>query len=76
MRVSADIANRFSYHPATAVTGPVHDSAREIYLTLAAWIETQVPSGRHKSLALTALQESMMWTNAAIACDTPTDVTS
>ncbi len=68
-----DIENRFSYHPATEVTGPRHDSVRAAYRTLAHFIAGQTPPGRHQSLALTALQESMMWANAAIACDTPTE---
>lgn len=64
--------DRFAFHPATEVTGPIHDEARAKHRTLARWILKNVPAGRHQSLALTALQESMMWTNAAIACDTPT----
>lgn len=65
-----DIENRFSFHPATAITGPLHDSTRAAYRTLAHFVAGQVPAGRHQALALTALQESMMWANAGIACDT------
>lgn len=66
----ADIDNRFEYHPATPETGPRHDQVRTEHLLLARWVATHVPAGRHQSLALTALQESMMWCNAAVACDT------
>jgi hypothetical protein len=65
-----DVNNRFSFHPATEVTGPIHDQVRDEHLGVAEWILDNVPAGRHQSLALTALQESMMWCNAAVACDT------
>jgi hypothetical protein len=65
-----DIANRFGFHPATAQTGPMHDEVRDAFAALARYVASSVPSGRHQALALTALQESMMWANAAIACDT------
>lgn len=66
-----ELTNRFAYHPATEVTAPVHEEVRTRCGELAQWIGENVPGGRHQSLALTALQESMMWCNAAIACDTP-----
>jgi hypothetical protein len=65
-----EILHRFRYHPATEVTGPAHDETRAGYLGLAEYVIDHIPPGRHQSLALTALQESMMWCNAAIACDT------
>lgn len=67
----ADVLNRFSFHSATPVTGPQHDYIRHVHGDLAAHILDLVPAGRHQALALTALQESMMWCNAAIACDSP-----
>lgn len=39
----------------------------------AQWLERNLPPGRHASLALTALEESMHWANAAVACDTVSD---
>ena len=69
--LSDEVANRFSFHPATPATGAKHDECRDMHLAMARWINDSVPPGRHQSLALTALQESMMWSNAAIACDTP-----
>jgi hypothetical protein len=65
------ILNRFAFHPANPDTGPKHDVIRLLHGDLAAKILEIVPSGRHQSLALTALQESMMWCNAGIACDSP-----
>ena len=69
--VRDEVANRFAYHPATFRTAPMHDQTRRLYDDLAGYVLDSVPAGRHQSLALTALQESMMWANAAIACDTP-----
>jgi hypothetical protein len=63
----SDIRQRFSYHPATEVTGPKHDKVRSAYLNMANYIIENIPNSREQALALTALQESMMWCNAAIA---------
>lgn len=67
------ILDRFKFHPATPTTGPKHDQIRKAHEQLAKKLLTDVPAGRHQSLALTALQESMMWCNAAIANDTPVE---
>lgn len=65
--MESEIENRFSYHPATAQTGPIHDAVRQQHLNLAYWLLEILPESREQSLALTALQESMMWANAAVA---------
>lgn len=65
------VLDRFAFHPATAVTGPIHDHIRKLFASVAAEVLNGVPAGRHQSLALTALQEAMMWCNAAVACDHP-----
>jgi hypothetical protein len=65
-----DVENRFGFHPATAQTGPMHDDVRSAFLAMARMLVKTIPGGRHQELALTALQESMMWSNAAVACDT------
>lgn len=59
------------FHPATPTTGPRHDAVRAAAAAYAAALAAVVPGGRHRALALTAVQESMMWANAGIACDTP-----
>lgn len=71
MDIHADIDNRLSYHPVTDETKPVFEENRADFLALAHRVADRVPPGRHQSLALTALQEALMWSNAAIACDTP-----
>lgn len=73
---AADVIRRFSFHPATPETGPIHDEARLRHRELACWITDVIPESREASLALTALQESMMWCNAAIAYRTPSIPTS
>jgi len=61
------IRDRFSFHPATAATGPKHDEVRKQCQELALWLIANVPPSRERSLALTAAQEVMMWSNAAVA---------
>lgn len=63
----ADLDNRFRFHPATDVTGPLHEMARERCLELAEWLVATVPPGRELSTAVTKLEEVMMWANAGIA---------
>jgi hypothetical protein len=65
-----EVLDRFRFHPATPVTGPLHDQVRHCFRRTADDVLRLVPPGRHQSLALTALQEAMMWANAGIACDT------
>lgn len=61
------IANDFKFHPATEVTGPMHDQVRALCMVLAGELINIVPPGRDLSLALTALEETMHWANAGIA---------
>jgi len=68
-RSFADIENRFSYHPAsTPERVAAHEAVRAACKTLAHLLDGLVPNGRHKALAMTALEETMHWANAAIAC--------
>lgn len=66
-----DLDNRLGFHPATRATGRLHDAVRGEALAFGHWLLDNVPAGRHRELALTAVQEAMMWANAAVACDTP-----
>ena len=63
----AAIINSLSYHPATADTAQLHDLVRSSVLDLALAFNSALVECREKSLALTALQEAMMWANAAVA---------
>lgn len=64
-----DIDNRFAFHPATEENGRglQHDAVREMCRSLANDLNDLLPDGREKSLAITNLEEVMMWGNAAIA---------
>ena len=62
---SEELETRFAFHPATEETGPKHDEVRRHCLILAGTLIA--PECREQSLAITALEEAMMWANAAIA---------
>lgn len=63
-----DLEVRFAFHPAnTEEKRNEHTSVRQHCLDLALWINEKVPDGREKSLAITHLEEVMLWSNAAIA---------
>lgn len=65
---SADIDHRFAFHPAsTREKQDEHSSARAAMREAALRVLELVPEGREKALALTKLEEAMMWANAGIA---------
>lgn len=65
---ATDLANRFTYHPPRD-----HEQAdkyvaiRQNGLILATIINESAPESREKSLAITKIEEAVMWANAAIA---------
>lgn len=63
-----DLVSRFSFHPAKdELTKAKHKRVRNFCLDLADELNAVVPEGREKSLAITKLEEVMMWANAGIA---------
>lgn len=65
---SADITNRFRFHPADTNERIVaHERVRHLCHHLAHALDRDLPPGCEKSLALTKLEEVMFWGNAAIA---------
>lgn len=64
----------FGFHPATEETGPIHDKIRQDCRELAQRWNLSLADSREKSLALTKLQEAMMFANAAIAIHGPARV--
>ena len=65
---SADIENRFAFHPATTEEKrAAHTSVRHHCRVLADFLNEKLPEGREKSLAVTHLEEVMLWGNAALA---------
>lgn len=65
---AADLTKRFTYHPPK---GPEQQNKyhrlRQIAFEFAEYINWSQPDSREKSLAITALEEAVMWANAGIA---------
>lgn len=62
-----ELATRFDFHPATEHTGPLHEQIRAAGRAMAEVVVALTPESREQSLAVTAIEEAMMWANAAIA---------
>lgn len=63
-----ELENRFQHHPpSTEQVAMHHQDIRSLCLGLARELVEIVPSGREQSLAITHLEEVMMWANAGIA---------
>lgn len=67
------IDRNFAYHPPRAGAVDKFASIREHAKYLARVIDSAAPDSREKSLALTKLEESVMWANAAIARHQPAE---
>ncbi len=63
-----DLANRFTYHPPKDET-TINNYAeiRNNALNLAVLINARCPDSSEKSLAITHLEDCVMWANASIA---------
>ena len=69
-----EVTRRFAFHPAdTDEKRQRHETVRDAFREFAADLDAFLPECREKALALTALQESMMWSNAAVAYRTEED---
>lgn len=63
-----ELGHRFDYHPPQDEdTVGAHEAVRDGCSALAADFNGRLPECREKSLAITKLEEAMMWANAAIA---------
>jgi hypothetical protein len=63
----AEIHKRFTYHPPKPDQLPRYHTLRNHAASLAEHISNDCPPSRERSLALTKLEEAIMWANAAIA---------
>jgi len=61
------IKNNFTYHPPKENQINKYQALREYGLNLAELINLLCPDSREKSLAITKLEETIMWANASIA---------
>jgi len=62
-----DIENNFTYHPPQPGQPEIYQSIRDKAKELAILIVDECPDSRERSLAMTNLEQSVMWANAAIA---------
>ena len=62
-----DLEKRFTYHPPKGEQPALYEKIRFNGRNLAEMIDEECPDSREKSLALTKLEEAVMWANAAIA---------
>lgn len=62
-----ELKTRFTYHPPSGSQPDRYTDIREGGLVLAALIDESCPDSREKSLALTSVDQAVMWANAAIA---------
>lgn len=68
MATPAEITARFAHHPPTTQERiDAHQEVRGGAEEFAQWLNEILPESREKALALTALQETALWANAAIA---------
>lgn len=63
----SDLENRFTYHPPKGDQPDRYDHIRRNAKMLASIFEDYCPESREKSLAMTNLEQAVMWANAAIA---------
>lgn len=62
-----EIVKNFSYHAPKEAQSVMYEAIRNKALLLAAYINEHCPDSREKSLAITRLEEAVMWANASIA---------
>jgi hypothetical protein len=64
-----ELRKRFTYHPPKPerLQAETYEQMRSHALTMATFINRVCPESREKSLAITNLEETVMWANAAIA---------
>lgn len=66
--IEADkLVNAFTYHPPVGDQVDRYREIRQCGHTVAILINNLCPDSREKSLAITKLEEAVMWANAAIA---------
>ncbi|MBN2157883.1 MAG: hypothetical protein JW807_00705 [Spirochaetes bacterium] len=61
------IMNNFTYHPPKGNQPERYEKIRSLAKEMAILVDLLCPDSREKSIALTKIEESCMWANAAIA---------
>lgn len=70
-RVDVDLERKFTYHPATPEKALRFTVLREHAKAFGMLIKEACPDGRERAIAITKLEELIMWANAAIAREEP-----
>lgn len=65
--MNPQIENNFSYHAPKPGQPELYQEIREKAKEFAYLIDEKAPNSREKSLAMTKLEEAVMWANAAVA---------
>lgn len=63
----AELDKRFTYHPPKGNQAKRYETIREFAKTYAMFLVKECPDSRERALALTKIEESVFWANAAIA---------
>lgn len=70
MTFSAEAERRLGYHPvASEQQKRYFEQNRHVFMGVFDYLTMNYESSRELSLALTALQEALMWANAHVACN-------
>lgn len=69
MITKEQIENSFTYHPPIGNQQERYVELRDYAKKLALLILDVTPNSREQSLAITKLEESIMWANKSIACN-------
>jgi len=64
---NTDIENRFTYHAPKPGQPEIYTAIRDKAKELAVMLDINCPDSREKSVALTKLEEAVMWANASVA---------
>lgn len=62
-----NLKNNFTYHPPKEGQPEKYSAIRELAHAYAELIQLNCPQSRELSIALTKIEESVMWANASIA---------
>lgn len=67
---SSESFRRLGYHPvASERQMHIYETNRELFISMYGYVENLGGPSREKSLALTQLQDALMWLNAHVACN-------
>ena len=65
----AALDERFKHHPPDEDRAALHDAMRDMGRSATLHVLQCAPDSRERALALTKIEEAVMWANAAIARD-------